>query len=166
MKIRKKVLTVFVCSVFFVAACVFGGCENDNVSTDNTTDNGTDGFSAPITLSNGTSPEEYTIDPFTIESPTVEGDELKLTVSYSGGCQEHAFSLVAYSYFVESKPKQAAVLLTHDAHDDMCEAYLTEELSFDLTPLKIQYLDQSQETNGTIILLLHEYEGDALEYMF
>ena len=50
----------------------------------------------------------------------IDGDTLQLTVSYSGGCEEHEFKLVAWNYFLESNPVQAHVLLAHNANGDLC----------------------------------------------
>jgi len=65
-------------------------------------------------------------DAYTVEmqpTPLLDGDVLRVTVSYSGGCQDHAFEL-AYSV-VGMEPE---LWLDHDANGDLCEAYITETL--------------------------------------
>ena len=74
-------------------------------------------------------------DAFHIDSVYVSGDQLHLFVSYGGGCQKHQFALFSTNGIYLSMPPQGDVFLGHDGNGDMCEAYLTEELVFDLTPL-------------------------------
>ncbi|WP_412068996.1 hypothetical protein [Rubrivirga sp. IMCC43871] len=61
---------------------------------------------------------------YRVESASLDGDVLTAVVSYSGGCQEHTF---------EPRSRSAATAtelwLVHDAHNDTCEAYLTETLA-------------------------------------
>lgn len=68
-------------------------------------------------------------DPYTLESagdaPALEGDTLTLTLSYSGGCARHDFTLVTAGYFLEPNPVQLNLHLVHDVHEDPCEAYPT-----------------------------------------
>ena len=69
-------------------------------------------------------------DPYHVESrpePAVVGDSLFLTVSYSGGCEEHTFALG----HAETE-STVDLWLTHDAHGDACEAYLTEALAVEV----------------------------------
>ena len=75
-------------------------------------------------------------------------------MSYSGGCEDHDFILVAADAFMESHPVQLAVAVAHDAHGDRCRAYLTETYGFDLTPVKTLYQEAYQEDAGTIVLRL------------
>ena len=90
------------------------------------------------------------------EAPVIEDDTLTLTVSYGGGCETHDFTLVASGVFMESYPVQLGVSLTHDANGDMCEAYLTAEYEFDLTPIKTLYQEAYREDAGTIVLRLQD----------
>ena len=142
-------LCLFVCSAF--------GCIPE------------DPVEGTIVLANGTDPEDWKIDPYFVEELKVDRDTLVIVVSYSGGCEEHDFSLVAWSYFWESYPVQAGVLLSHDNHADPCEAIITQELHFDLTPLKREYQHSYQEPHGTIILQIltaHGGEYIPMEYEF
>ncbi len=103
-------------------------------------------------------------DPFTINKATLKGDLLKIKVSYSGGCKEHDFVLIS-SGFMESYPVQVNLILSHNANNDSCEAWLTEELSFDLSPLKQAYQQGYLEDSATIIMHLEGTE-DAINYQF
>ena len=85
--------------------------------------------------------------------PVIENDTLTLTVSYSGGCEIHDFTLVTDGSFMESDPVQLVVTLTHDANDDTCEAYPTDRYVFDLTPIKTLYQEAYRTDKGSIIQL-------------
>ena len=47
---------------------------------------------------------------------------------YSGGCEPHDFKL----YFQLESMTAAELWIKHDAHNDMCEAYIYEPIEFDL----------------------------------
>ena len=75
-------------------------------------------------------------DPFDLtDAASIEGDTLLLPVGYSGGCADHAFRACWDGSFAESDPVQATLTIQHDANGDSCEAYLSETLAFDLSPL-------------------------------
>lgn len=74
-------------------------------------------------------------DPFEINSAEMYGSVLSLNVSYSGGCVEHDFSFYSSEVVLLSLPAQVGVGVTHDGHDDNCEAYLTENVKVDISPL-------------------------------
>ena len=81
-------------------------------------------------------------DPFTLSGVSLQGDELTLQVSYGGGCEEHGFKLYMQPVFAESNPVRASLYLSHNAHDDACEAWITEELTFDLRRVAELYYEQ------------------------
>ena len=63
-------------------------------------------------------------DPYTVQrrpAPVLEGDSLRVTVSYSGGCESHHFDVMSSLAGTE-------LWLHHDANGDTCDAYLTREL--------------------------------------
>lgn len=88
------------------------------------------------------------------EAPRIVEDVLTVTVSYSGGCARHDFTLVADSQFQGSDPVRLNVHLAHDAHGDPCEAYPTDRYEFDLTPLRRLYQDAYGLDEGVIVLRL------------
>jgi len=94
-------------------------------------------------------------DSATINEVSIDGDQLHLEVTYSGGCATHEFELYGSRVLLESYPVQAEILLSHDANDDPCDAITTEELVFDLLPLKQAYL-QAYVDEGPILLRIHE----------
>lgn len=71
------------------------------------------------------------LDTFGLKSSILKYKKIYVEVGYSGGCAEHEFTL--------SIPTQIITLggpitlhLAHNANGDMCEAYITENLVFDL----------------------------------
>ena len=105
-------------------------------------------------------------DDFVLRAATITDDTLRLTVSYSGGCEPHEFTLVTSGAFLESSPVQLAISVAHNANDDPCEAYPTEHYYFDLTRIKALYQQAYQQEAGTIILLLENAPNGQLVYQF
>lgn len=66
----------------------------------------------------------------------IHDDTLVVTMSYSVGCADHEFTLVVADSFMESDPVQIAADLAHDANGDALRSRLTEELRFELNPVK------------------------------
>ena len=95
---------------------------------------------------------------------TITGDTLAVTVSYSGGCQDHQFTLVASASFLESDPVQLEVALAHNANGDLCRAWLTEDYLFSLVPIQERFQSQYQDS-GRIVLQLED-APDELLYEF
>ena len=91
----------------------------------------------------------------------ITGDTLAVTVSYSGGCQVHRFTLVASDSFLESDPVQLEVTLAHNANGDPCRAWLTEDRLFSLVPVKERFQSQYQDS-GRGVLLLEDAPGELL----
>jgi hypothetical protein len=94
----------------------------------------------------------------------VEDDTLFVTVGHSGGCETHDFQICwPDQMFMESAPVQVSLELWHDAHGDGCEAYLTEELAFDLAPLRDAWHDAYGAGPGTITI---HVGGETVDYTF
>lgn len=96
----------------------------------------------------------FIADPARIDTASVQSDLLVLKVSHAGGCEPHDFALYGLSALLESNPPQAEIFLSHEAHGDMCEAWLTKELQIDLSPLREVY-QQAYGKHGTILLRIH-----------
>ncbi len=108
---------------------------------------------------------EYGEDPFTITGVALAGHVLEIEVSYTGGCGEHQFTLVAAPGFEESDPVQAMLQLFHNAGGDTCEAIVTETLLFDLTPLKEAWQESYGQEAGTMTLNLAG-APESIRYQF
>lgn len=76
-------------------------------------------------------------DPVYIHEAYIDGDCLHIKLSYGGGCEEHTVDLARMHPWSATSPlPPPAFEIRHDAKGDMCEAYITRELRFDLSPLK------------------------------
>lgn len=114
----------------------------------------------------GDAGDRFGTDEFALNSATITDDTLTVSVSYSGGCETHQFTLVASESFLESFPVQLHVYIAHNANGDTCEAYPTEKYQFDLTPIKNMYQEAYRQEAGTIILRLKDAPNTDLVYEF
>ena len=110
--------------------------------------------------------DKFGTDEYTLNTAIIKDDTLKLNVSYSGGCKNHEFTLIASESFLESFPVQLPIFVAHNANGDTCEAYPTEDYHFDLTPIKTMYQEAYQQEAGTIILRLKDAPNGELVYEF
>ena len=113
----------------------------------------------------------WTNDPYVIETDrddglVIDGDTLTVTVSYSGGCEEHDFALVTAGEFRDSHPVELEVILAHDAHGDRCRAYPTETRHFDLTPIRALYRTVYQTDTGSVLLNLTAAREAAYQLVY
>jgi hypothetical protein len=74
-------------------------------------------------------------DPFELKEIKLDGKEVEITVSYSGGCAPHSFRIIWDETMINSNPPIVNIAVLHDANGDMCEAYITEVLSLNLDSL-------------------------------
>lgn len=94
-------------------------------------------------------------DPYTVEGASIDGASLAVTASASGGCEEHDWTLCwPDQSFAESSPVQARLELLHDDHDDPCDAIITEDLVFDLSPLARAWHDAYGPGAGEMIVVI------------
>ena len=159
--------------VAWAAACGNGNDDdNDNanpVSTIPSTDPSDDAsIAGSVVFSQGgvDAAAQWGADDYELEAADVAGDTLAVTASYSGGCRDHRFTLVAAEVFMESDPVQLDVAIAHDADGDPCEAYLTEDYHFILDPIKARYRASYGAGAGTIVLNLGNAPGGPLVYEF
>ena len=113
----------------------------------------------------GEADDSFGNDDFALNSAMIDGDTLEISVSYSGGCEAHKFTLIVSDQFLESFPVQLNVSLAHNAMGDTCEAYPTENYNFDLTPIKTMYQNAYRQDTGTIVLNLKD-SPQELRYTF
>ncbi|MDE2726426.1 MAG: hypothetical protein OXI19_00285 [Gemmatimonadota bacterium] len=109
---------------------------------------------------------QWGTDDYELNAASVRGDTLAVSVSYSGGCRAHRFTLVAAETFMESDPVQLDVAIAHDADGDPCEAYPTEDYHFILDPIKARYRASYGSGPGTIVLGLDRAPDGPLVYDF
>ena len=102
-------------------------------------------------------------DAVQINSASIDSDNLSISVSYSGGCQDHDFKLFAGETFMESESIQSGLVLVHNARKDACDAWITETLSFNLINLKKQYQEiYGKGKSGKIRLNLSVAGSDSV----
>jgi len=133
-----------------MALVIIPGCEGDDGGISET----------------GTEVEMCELDPydsFDLDKVFIDGDSIRIDVSYSGGCEEHFFKLCWNEIFMESDPVQTNLELIHEGNKDGCEAYVSESLSFDLTPMKEEWQQAYDSDSGTMIIHL---KGRNVSYDF
>jgi hypothetical protein len=126
--------------------------------------------SLPVKLIEGNGTDIIKRDLLNVNSLTLQRDELKFNVSYSGGCKEHSIELYAFKGIQKSNPAQVTLILSHNGNGDMCEAYLTKTVSFDLAALK-NYLKSEHGISDKVLLIIHDPSGrpirdPVIEYIF
>lgn len=99
---------------------------------------------------------DYLKDPVNINKVYIMDDCLKINLTYSGGCEEHDFKLVRYYPTCGTPPidRSIRIALSHDSKDDMCDALIGKELSFDLSSLR-----DSTKNSVEFFLNIETYNG-------
>ena len=114
----------------------------------------------------GDAGDRFGTDEYALNSAAITDDTLNISVSYSGGCEDHQFTLVVSDTFLESFPVQLHASIAHNANGDTCEAYPTDNYRFDLTAIKKMYQTAYRQEAGTIILRLKDAPDGELIYEF
>jgi hypothetical protein len=109
-------------------------------------------------------------DMLNVTEVSLVNNMLNFTVGYSGGCREHLIELFALKEIAKSSPAQVSINLSHFANGDMCLAYITRNVQFDLTPLE-QFLKSNYGINDRVILIISDPSGrpiknSVVEYKF
>ena len=170
MKLTDAIGFVLSLTIFFVMGCQ----QVQNQVTGKADDTGVSVSSddvEPDSIKTGTvviadAVEKWGVDEYVLNSATIIDDKLELNVSYGGGCEKHQFTLISTGVFLESFPVQLRVSLAHNANNDSCKAWLTDDYHFDLNAIKILYQAAYQQEAGTIILLLADAPNGQLVYEF
>ena len=103
-------------------------------------------------------------DGFDMNDALIEGDELVLSVSYGGGCEEHIFA-GCFSHFTEIEPYMVNIQVGHDSQGDPCRGIMSEERRFSLEILKTVYQSAFGVEQGVINVNLEGLSA-PLEYEF
>ena len=104
-------------------------------------------------------------DPNDIKEFVLEGDILRLFVRYGGGCEEHDFALIGLGDWMNTNPVTTHMMLSHNAHGDMCKVYCGIDLFYDLSPLKDAWQQNFNKDSGTIIINIVGFE-EPITYEF
>jgi len=114
-----------------------------------------------------TVPSHIIYDAYQLKEMDIIGDTLKLTVSYSGGCWLHWFMvLMSPPAFAESNPVQANLYIRHISNNDPCEAYITETLQFNLSPVADLYESMYGSRDSIIINVYDYFEDEPGEFLY
>jgi len=104
-------------------------------------------------------------DAYTLTKALIVKDELRLTASASGGCAPHDFTICWPSPWFEGAGKLEVTELEihHDDHNDPCDAIISEDIRYDLAPLREAWKATYQQPSGSFLLRVGEHE---LTYTF
>jgi len=76
-------------------------------------------------------------DPITVDTLFVDGDCLKMKVNYGGCTTDHPIDLAYMHPSCGTPPLPPPTFwIRHDSRGELCKMLVTNELSFDLTPLR------------------------------
>lgn len=109
-------------------------------------------------------PAQLMLDPFDLDSLSIEADTLFVHIAHGGGCKRHYFFMyMSPGTFGESDPVQANLYLRHDDNDDTCRKDCQDErcwssttLRFELTPIKALH-QIIYGSSGPILLNVFHY---------
>lgn len=106
---------------------------------------GQDSLDGTVRITNAL-PGLIQLDPFELDSISINDDVLNISVNYGGGCKNHYFFLyMSPAAFLESYPAQANLYLQHFANYDSCKGIVHKRLKFDVRPI----VDRYHNTYGT-----------------
>lgn len=97
--------------------------------------------------------------PIVIEGAMMLHDSLILSLSYSGGCENHTFSLYTNALLAKSLPPKINMRLIHKDNNDKCRDLIRKTVSFSLKNLHEIY-------NKNIIINLESYPTPILYQPF
>ncbi len=136
--------------ILTIITLLFWGCQNASVST-----TGNIQTDDQIILFNNSPGPDFYNDFALINSAWTLRDTLIIVVSYSGGCRTHDFRLFGSRSIIKTNPPQAEIYLSHNSNADMCEAWITKNIKFDLSPLR-NYYKQTFSNDGPLLLRIYE----------
>lgn len=100
-------------------------------------------------------------DPVYIQEAFVDGNCIEILVSYSGGCEDHTIDLARMHPWQGNVSTIPTFEIRHNANGDLCEAYFTKELRYDLTALKEEGIKEfvltAKLTDGTVYNEIFEF---------
>lgn len=81
---------------------------------------------------------------YDIENAELSGNQLHITIAYSGGCKEHEFNLYHNKMMTKSMPPMLNIFLIHENNGDECEQYITKTIIFDVSTLEKDFPELKQ----------------------
>ena len=104
-------------------------------------------------------PAQLQKDAFELNNININSDILTVNLSRSGGCVEHEYILYMNPVFKESNPVQADLYLYHNGFNDYCDAWITDSINFDLTPIAELYKAYYGEYDNIILNVYRYFSG-------
>ncbi|MFY0607872.1 MAG: hypothetical protein JXR10_14230 [Cyclobacteriaceae bacterium] len=100
-------------------------------------------------------------DPYNIVGIIPDNKEWKVIVEYSGGCEKHSF----VSWLDDSKTtdKSAQFYLYHNGNGDMCEAYLRDTVTIDISAMLAGIISDDDILSTEIITAINPSNNRAIE---
>lgn len=92
--------------------------------------------------------EKWPVGNYSIQSSSLEGDLLKLSITCFGSLPRH-FELIAWNYWLESNPVQVYAVLSFRSENPTAGS-TKYDLTFDLSPMKEQWRHCYGQQTGTI----------------
>ena len=89
-------------------------------------------------------------DGLVINDVTLDGDTLTVDVAYSGCGPGHPLGGCWDGNFDESAPVQTGLSIAHDNLGEVCEAFPSDSVDIDLTPMRDAYLESYGGDGGEI----------------
>ena len=108
---------------------------------------------------------EWGTDSYELGQAAITNDTLAVTVSFGGGCRTHELTLVLSNAVMMTDPVRLSATLAHNANDDPCEAWLTEDHAFDLAPVRELFGDHGFR-GGSVILMFSAADGTVRELLY
>lgn len=103
-------------------------------------------------------------DPIYLNDAFVDGNCLQIEISYSGGCKDHTISLALMHPWIDGSSSIPTFEIRHNANNDLCEAFFTKEMRFDLTPLILEgakeFVLTAKLTNGEMYNKIFEIDRE------
>jgi hypothetical protein len=122
--------------IFAVLISTFSSCEKNNPDPKNANTSALVLKGSVEEYLDATSnPSNETSDPFELNGIVINGDKVEVSVSYPGGCAQHTFEIIWDQMIMYSDPPQINMVIIHDNNGDICEAYITEVITFELDSL-------------------------------
>ena len=77
-----------------------------------------------------------------IKNVKIDKNIMTLEVEYSGGCEDHNFSLLSNRMMKKSLPPQMVLFLKHDSNNDNCRQLINTKIQFNLSEALFPEMDQ------------------------
>jgi len=123
----RRIFSILIC----LQLVLFSAC---NQKTEELTNSGECPDYVELNYSNYNS---LSTDPITIINAKVDGDCLKLTLQYGGGCKEHQVDLAFIQPECGTPPLPPPTFeIRHNANGDACKALVTKDYSFDISGIR------------------------------